>query len=130
MVPCTTLEGLVVHERLNLGFIKMDVEGAEAEVLSTAWSVFERFWPTLISEFSPCLLERSGADPQVLLRALRNLGYRLIDPIMPKIAVGQREFGDLLAVPEEKYSTGELMETVWEAHAKAKHHRNQKGDKG
>lgn len=126
IVPCTTLEKLVVREDINPGFIKMDVEGAEARILSAAWSVFEKYRPTLISEFSPRLLERGGTDPQVIIRTLKKLGYRLIDPIMPKLALGKREYGDLLAVPEEKYSTPELMETVCEAHAKAAHHHIKK----
>ena len=127
-VRCTTLDELVVQKGLNPGFIKMDVEGAEEKALSGGWGVFERFRPTLISEFSPYLLARSGADWQALLRELRSRGYRLIDPIMPKVALGKREFGDLLAVPEEKYSADELMATVWEAHAKGKYYHDQKSD--
>lgn len=125
LVRCITLEGLVTQECLDPGFIKVDVEGAEGKVFSGGWSVIERCRPILISEFSPRLLERSDTDWKVLIERFGKSGYRLIDPVMPKVALGQREFGDLLAVPEEKYSTRELMEIVHASHSKAGFPRNQ-----
>lgn len=51
----------------------------------------------------------------VVLNMLSDKGYRLIDPIFPKITPGSRAFGDLLAVPEEKFTANELMEIVTKA---------------
>lgn len=115
IVECTTLADLVQKEKLNPGLIKLDVEGAEGKVLSKAWSVVEEFRPILLSEFSPQLFERSGENWKMILSKLKQYRYRLMDPLMPDVAPGTRRLGDLLAVPEEKYSYSELRQLVSQA---------------
>lgn len=59
-------------------FIKVDVEGAEFQVLSGCqFSRFEPL-PVLMFEFQPEMIERSGDDPQRLLAMLWDEGYRIL----------------------------------------------------
>ena len=97
--------------------MKIDVEGAEEKVFSGSSAMLEFARPVLLSEFSPRLLVSQGFEPSVVLNMLCDKGYRLIDPIFPKIPLGNSDFGDLLAVPEEKFTANDLMEIVTEAKA-------------
>ncbi len=114
-VPGKPLDKLIEESALDPGFVKIDVEGAEHKVYAGAKKVLLNYRPVLLSEFSPSLLKANGAEPDEIVRSLRNYGYRLIDPILPTGAVGRRGFGDLLGVPEEKYTDRQLSTLVAEA---------------
>lgn len=124
-VPCISLDELVADKSLNPGFIKVDVEGAEQRVFSGAQRTIVQSRPIFLSEFSPYLLRRSGADANQLLGSLRDNGYRLLDPLMPEVPLGRREFGDLLAVPEERASKKELLDLLTAARRSAQLKRKQ-----
>lgn len=117
-VASITLDELVERSKIDPGFIKVDVEGAEQRVLNGGLKTLREARPILMSEFSPQLLRENGVIPDSILHSLRDLGYRLIDPCMPRLPLGRRNFGDLLGVPEESYSDAELTELVWDAHEK------------
>ncbi len=75
----TTLEELLDRHRIDTPhFIKVDVEGAEVQVL--AGCRFDRFaqLPVLMFEFQPDMIQRSGDDPRRLLEALWSAGYRIL----------------------------------------------------
>jgi FkbM family methyltransferase len=72
---------LVALDDLDLGgpvrLIKMDVEGAEPQVLRGAVRLLERDRPVILSEVHPTQLERaSKTDTAALLSLVRELGYR------------------------------------------------------
>jgi FkbM family methyltransferase len=75
-VPVTTLDAFAAEERLpRIDMVKIDVEGAELEVLRGAEGVLRRFRPLLLVELNPSALRRRGAEPNALLDALAALGY-------------------------------------------------------
>jgi FkbM family methyltransferase len=75
-VPVVTLDSFAARQGLRrIDFIKIDVEGAELEVLRGADAVLRRFHPLLLVELNPSALRERGAEPEQLLQALDDLGY-------------------------------------------------------
>lgn len=73
VVPTRRLDGLAPA---RIDFIKMDVEGAEAQVLAGASRLLDACRPTLTSEFSPEMLGRvSGIGPVDFLQSIIGRGY-------------------------------------------------------
>lgn len=74
-VPSFTLDALVPHDR-QIGFLKIDVEGAEYNALLGGRPMLERCGPTIVTEFSPDMMPGiSGVDGRGYLRFLFDLGY-------------------------------------------------------
>ena len=74
-VPVVALDAL--HIRRPVRFIKMDVEGAEPQVVRGAVRLLEEDRPIILSEVHPTQLERaSGVTADQFLDELRALGYR------------------------------------------------------
>jgi len=61
----------------GIGFIKLDVDGFETEVLSGGIQTLRRDLPTICVELAPYALEERGSSLKELLAVLGNLGYRL-----------------------------------------------------
>jgi FkbM family methyltransferase len=82
----------------NPGFIKIDVEGAEALVLAGARKTIERFRPSFLIETHN---EKACSD---VLETLRSADYRLFrfeaGSLMP--AVGSWSYGHVAAIPAER----------------------------
>lgn len=77
-VPVKRLDDLIVDRKVNL--VKIDVEGAEAIVVSGALEVLRRDKPTIVTEFFPkWLREVSGVEPEIYLSKLRDVGYRIFE---------------------------------------------------
>ncbi len=75
-VECTTLDHFVGRERIEkLDLIKIDVEGADYEVLKGATETIKRFGPILFIECAERALKRFGANPKMMLDYLLQLGY-------------------------------------------------------
>ena len=73
--PVVALDDAGIDRRVR--FIKMDVEGAEPQVLRGAARLLARDRPIIMSELHPTQLERaSGTTPQAFLDQIRALGYR------------------------------------------------------
>ena len=74
-VPLVALDDLDLAGPVR--FLKMDVEGAEPQVLRGAARLLERDRPIILSEVHPTQLERaSRTDAAALLSLVRELGYR------------------------------------------------------
>jgi FkbM family methyltransferase len=73
--------------------VKIDVEGAELQALEGMTRSIQRGRPLLFVEWNPGALIRAGAQPEILLRRLEELGYRVelidedrrrvMDPVFP-----------------------------------------------
>lgn len=110
-----TLDSLVSQHGLDVGFIKVDAEGSERDVISGSCSVLLKQRPFVLSEFSPALMLEKRIDPASLIELFLDVGYRVIDPIAPNWRVGSRAYGDLFAVPEEKLSEREVLQLLEES---------------
>jgi len=74
-VPLVTLDTLDVQRPVR--FIKMDVEGAEPQVIRGAMGLLKHDRPVILSELHPTQLERaSGVTAGEFLAQMRALGYR------------------------------------------------------
>jgi FkbM family methyltransferase len=72
------LDDLVGEERegANVSFLKIDVEGAEPEVVEGAERTLKTMRPLVMCEFNDVLLQDAGASAQQLLATFEALGYR------------------------------------------------------
>ncbi len=74
-VPVVALDNLPIRRPVRL--IKMDVEGAEPQVLRGANRILKEDRPTILSELHPTQLDRSsGATADDFLAQIRAIGYR------------------------------------------------------
>lgn len=98
-VPADTVDALVARHGLDPGMIKIDVEGAEGQVLAGAQATLERHRPVVLSELSRALLEPMGSSPEAIIARFRALDYQVIDAIDPALAPGLRAQGEVLCLP-------------------------------
>ncbi|HAK62949.1 MAG TPA: hypothetical protein DCO82_06875 [Alphaproteobacteria bacterium] len=76
-VACLRLDDIVPADR-PIGFIKIDVEGAEYNALLGASGLIRRCHPVIVSEFSPGLMRGiSGVDAREYLQFVLDFGYRV-----------------------------------------------------
>ena len=74
-MPVVALDGLELRRPVR--FIKMDVEGAEPQVIRGAARLLKEDRPVILSELHPTQLERaSGVTADEFLTQLGALGYR------------------------------------------------------
>ena len=74
-VPVVALDGLDLRRPVR--FIKMDVEGAEPQVIRGAERILREDSPVILSELHPVQLERaSGTTADEFVAQMRALGYR------------------------------------------------------
>jgi FkbM family methyltransferase len=77
-VPAVALDDLELRRPVR--FIKMDVEGAEPQVLRGASRLIAEDRPIMLSELHPVQLERaSGVSADAFLNQIRSIGYRAQD---------------------------------------------------
>jgi FkbM family methyltransferase len=77
----------------RVGFIKIDVQGAEAQVIAGAAGVLARDKPAILMEFWPHGIRGMGSDPMAPVEALLGLGYALQ-------AIERDAPGNLRALPD------------------------------
>ncbi|MGE5326861.1 MAG: FkbM family methyltransferase [Deltaproteobacteria bacterium] len=76
-VPARPLDAIVKEAKLeSVGLIKIDVEGAELEVLKGSARTPDEFHPVLIVEIVPNQLKAMGATVDDVTRFLGSYGYR------------------------------------------------------
>ena len=74
LVPCISLDDFMRQECVSVDFIKMDVEGAETDVLRGARNLLNAFHPCMMIELHDDD-KHAGAHPAVVL--LEDAGYRI-----------------------------------------------------
>jgi FkbM family methyltransferase len=73
-----TLDDYCNNSNLSgIGFVKLDVDGFETEVLTGGIQTLRGDLPTICMELAPYALEERGSSLTELLAVLGNLGYRL-----------------------------------------------------
>ncbi len=90
----TTLDRFVNTNNLrSINLIKMDVEGAEFEILEGSRNILALYLPHLVLEVNAIMLKRSGHRPRDLVLLLRDYGYTLfrIDRPGAKITLNESE---------------------------------------
>jgi FkbM family methyltransferase len=75
-VPFTTIDDLCTARGLAPAIVKIDVEGAEAEVLRGARRVLRAHHPAVCLELHFDELERRGESASALLEDMASMGYR------------------------------------------------------
>jgi FkbM family methyltransferase len=103
-VAALKLDQLVEEHKLDCGFLKVDVEGAEHLVLAGAQHVLARHRPVVMAELSDRLLRKNASSALAIVRMFEGIGYRVSDPLHPTEKPGYREYGDILCVPVENLS--------------------------
>lgn len=81
-VPCLRIDDIVPEDK-QIGFIKIDIEGAEYNALLGASNLIRRCHPVIVSEFSPGLMQGiSGIDAREYLKFVLAFGYSvsIIEP--------------------------------------------------
>ena len=101
-VRSTTIDALVLEHALDPGFIKIDVEGTEHEVLRGAEATLRKHRPVVLSELSAHLLAVNGTSASDVVEYMQSLGYRVTDPLNPGGRFAVRDYGDMLCVPIER----------------------------
>lgn len=81
-------------------FIKIDVEGAEYEVLRGAEATLKKHRPIVLSELSAALLQSNGSSAAAVIEFMRRLAYRIVDPLHPGRRFVARDYGDMLCLPD------------------------------
>jgi FkbM family methyltransferase len=98
-VTVSTLDDQVAALGLDPGFIKMDVEGAEFEVLRGAEQTLRKFHPVILSELDDRLLAAFGTRASEVVAFLESCGYTVCDARSGGRVMGG--FGDcILARPK------------------------------
>lgn len=105
-VDCDTLDGYLDRHHIEcVDIIKIDVEGAEVNLLRAASGMFSRNRPAIVIEFNDKALRQFGASESELAAMLRDLSYRLFfleDPLRPYSPGGTTRCAfNVLAVQED-----------------------------
>ncbi len=108
VVPTFALDDIVNH---SVGFLKMDVEGAEGRVVKGAQRLIERDRPIVTTELKEEMLRRvSGTTVAEYLGYFERLGYR--PSLLEKGAGGQRTFASVAALLADIGETDELRDVL------------------
>jgi FkbM family methyltransferase len=101
-VTISTIDDLVKQFSLNPGFIKIDTEGSELEVLKGAETTLKNYRPVILSELSDHLLKANGSSSSEVISFLNAMDYDIFDPVFPSAKVRPKKFGDIICFPREK----------------------------
>ena len=103
-VEVTTVDDLDVPADV----IKMDVEGAEVDLIKGAWQTIKAHHPALIIEVNPVVMAAYGSSVEELDDVLRQLAYRVhaIDErtgdLLPIATLAGCDGDNVVALPPEK----------------------------
>jgi FkbM family methyltransferase len=105
-VRCTTLDSLLATYAMpRVDLIKMDVQGSELRVLKGAAKTLAAHPEAkIIIEFWPFGLRNAGAEPEEVLKILRDAGYHFTDTEDPETSVDGMTNAQLVARCDAKRS--------------------------
>jgi FkbM family methyltransferase len=91
----TTLDDLVEAEGLgHIDLLKIDVDGAEWDVLNGARKTIGTYGPVVVIEIAPYTLEERGLPGDASIRILKEMGYRFEDLAGRKLDQDHRRWCD------------------------------------
>lgn len=118
-VPITTLDLYVESNNISsLDFIKIDVEGAELDVLKGAVTVVKEFRPVIMCEIEDRRTRQYGYQAQEILEFLHDCGYKWLSVSRngtTENCVHKKNYSweNLVAAPKDRLSEAEaFMEEV------------------
>jgi FkbM family methyltransferase len=95
ITPVLPLDAMFGPAGVEIDLIKIDVDGADYDVLSGARETIARWRPLLYTEYCPFLMERvSGVSGKQYLKILLDLGYR-VEVLGPFVETGPLASTDL-----------------------------------
>jgi FkbM family methyltransferase len=98
-VPAFTLDQIVKERGLRPGFIKIDVEGCEHLVLAGARETLLTQRPVILTELWDPMITRNGSSSRQVISTLRDLGYRVQDPVSGEELDGGKSTVEILCLP-------------------------------
>lgn len=98
-VPVRTLDSIVAEQGLAPGFLKIDTEGFELDVLRGAEQVLGQFRPVVFTEASDKLMKPAGHSVHELIELLESNNYHVSDAEAPGRKVTRTFDGELIALP-------------------------------
>lgn len=111
-VPCTTLDAFAVHRRLvRVDVVKIDVEGAEDEVIAGGEKALRALRPRLVVEFNPSTARVfHGRTLEGLHARIASLGYDLAFIERPSgVLHATRGYADLMEHVERQGGVGDVL---------------------
>jgi FkbM family methyltransferase len=95
---------------INVGFIKIDIEGFEIRFLEGAKEFFSKERPIIYGEFTPEDILRNNDDPQYVFEFFKDYTFFQETADHKFVKITNKEFTrDILIVPNEKLSNIEPM---------------------
>jgi FkbM family methyltransferase len=78
VVDAVTLDHFAASYDKKIDFLKIDAEGAEADIIRGGQSIFgDTNYPiTIMMEFAPAFMRKGGTDPAIQLQQLATAGFR------------------------------------------------------
>jgi FkbM family methyltransferase len=108
-VPATTLDALLEAEKGTVAFLKVDVEGAELQVLAGAQRFLRRHRPLVAIEINWTTNFRSDEDTRrVLLQPLADLGYEAWSMFGARLHGASPEDYNVVLVPTDRWDPLEV----------------------
>lgn len=90
----------IIPVSTRVGFLKLDVEGAEASVLDGGMRIIRHDRPLVFCEFNDIILRDAGSSADALLSKFAALGYAPAPEYERKTQHLRSAVTDLLLVPE------------------------------
>jgi len=99
-VKSTTIDILCINEVIEPGFIKIDVEGHEHDVLKGAKHTLLKYRPAVLLELSENMLAANGSNSKAVLDYFTKANYQLFNAYYPAKKATPPFEGTILAIPE------------------------------
>ena len=98
-VATNSIDALVNDNNLRVGFMKIDVEGYEYQVIEGSKNTLKEHRPIILSELCDPLLRENGSSSKEVIAKIRSYGYTIIDPLHHGRLPGSVDYCDILCIP-------------------------------